>query len=57
MTCFVLLFGMREKLSCFESCLSLVLKQNEDIRNFHGSLTSNNEKLFDILEAIGMSLC
>ena len=35
----------------------LVLRQNQDIWNFHGSLTLNNKKLIDIVEALGMSLC
>ena len=29
----------------FELCASSVLTQNEDIRNFHGSLTLNEGKL------------
>ena len=42
-THFVILFGMRKN-CCFELCLSSVLTQNEDIWNFHGSLTSNKGK-------------
>ena len=45
MTHSVILFGMIEKMACFESCLSPVLKQNKDICKFHGSLTLNNGKL------------
>ena len=57
MTHFVILFGMRRKMACFELCVSFVLTQNEDIWNFHGSLTLNKGKLIDILEAFGMPLC
>ena len=45
------------KMDCFELCVSPVLEQNQDILNFHGSLTLNNGKLTDILEAPGMPLC
>ena len=45
MTHFVIPFGMKEKMACFESCILPVMKQNEDIWNFHGSLTVNNGKL------------
>ena len=42
----------------FEPCVSCVLMQNEDIWNFHGSLTLIKGKLkFDMLEAFGMPLC
>ena len=44
-------------MACFELCVSSVLTQNEDIWNFHGSLTLNKGNLFDILEAFGMPLC
>ena len=36
---------MRETNVCFELCVTPVLTQNPDIRNFHGSLTLNNGKL------------
>ena len=42
---FFILFGMRKKLACFELCVSSVLTENEDIWNFHGSLTLNKGKL------------
>ena len=45
MTHFFILFGMREKIACFELCVSSVLMQNEDIWNFQGSLTLNKGKL------------
>ena len=45
MTHFVILFEMRKEMACFELCVSSVLTQNEDIWNFHGSLTLNNGKL------------
>ena len=32
-------------MSCFELCVSSVLTQNENIWNFHGSLTLNKGKL------------
>ena len=32
-------------MACFEICVSPVLMQNEDIWNFHGSLTLNKGKL------------
>ena len=32
-------------MACFELCVSSVLTENEDILNFHGSLTLNNGKL------------
>ena len=32
-------------MACFELCVSSVLTQNEDIWNFHGSLTLNKGKL------------
>ena len=41
----------------FELCVLPVLTQNEDIWNFYGSLTLNNEKLIDILEGLNMLLC
>ena len=47
MTHFVILFGMRKKMACFELCVSSVLTQNEDIWNFHGSLTLNKGKLIE----------
>ena len=34
-----------KKMACFELCVSSVLTQNEDIWNFHGSLTLNKGKL------------
>ena len=34
-----------KKMTFFELCVSSVLTQNEDIWNFHGSLTLNNGKL------------
>ena len=43
-------------MACFELYVSSVLTQNEDIWNFHGSLTLNKGK-FDILEAFSMLLC
>ena len=45
MTHFSILFGMREKMAFLELCVSSVLTQNEDIWNFHGSLTLNKGKL------------
>ena len=45
MTHFFILFGMRKKMACFELCVSSVLTQNEDIWNFHSSLTLNKGKL------------
>ena len=51
------LFGRREEMAYFEPWFSSELMQNEDIWNFHGSLTLNKGKLFDILEAFGMPLC
>ena len=36
---------MREKIACFELCVTPVLTQNPDIWNFLGSLTLNNGKL------------
>ena len=36
---------IERKNPCFELCVTLVLTQNADIRNFHGSLTLNNGKL------------
>ena len=56
-TNFHILFGMKEKMACFELCVSPILRQNQDIWNFHGSLTLNNGKIVDILEALGMPLC
>ena len=53
MTYFSFLWYERRKLPV-SGCISLVLTQNEDICNFHGSLTLNKMKLFDILEAIGI---
>ena len=50
LTHFVILFGMREKIAFYELPVSpivavLMQNQNEDIWNFHGSLTLNNGKL------------
>ena len=45
MTHILVLFGMREKMAYFELCVSSVLTENEDIWNFHGSLTLNKGKL------------
>ena len=45
MTHFFILFEWEKKIACFGLCVSLVLTQNEDIWNFHGSLTLNNRKL------------
>ena len=56
MTHFVIVFGMREKWPALKY-VSPVLTQNQRIWNMHGSLTSNNGKIFDILEAIGIPLC
>ena len=39
MTHFFILFGMREKIACFELRFSSVLMQNEHNWNFHSSLT------------------
>ena len=42
----------------FELCISPVLKQDQDIRNFYSSLTLNNGKLIsDVLEILTMPLC
>ena len=58
MTHFHILFGTTEKMPfVFLLCVTLVLRQNQDVWNFHGSLTFNNGKLIDILETLGMSLC
>ena len=57
MTHFHFLFGMTEKMAYFEPCVPPVLRQNQDIWNFRGSLTLNNGKLTDILEALGMPMC
>ena len=48
MTHFHILFGITEKMDCFELCVSPVLRQNQDIWNCHGSLTLNNGELIDI---------
>ena len=45
MTDFVSQFGIREKKACFDPHVSPVLMENEDIWNFHGSLTLNKRKL------------
>ena len=45
MTDFFILFGMREKMSYFEPCVSSELTQNEEIWNFHCSLTLIKGKL------------
>ena len=45
MTYFFFLFGMREKMACFELCSSSVVTQIEDIWNFHSSKTLNKGKL------------
>ena len=45
MTYFFFLFGMTEKMACFELCSSSVVTEIEDIWNFHGSLTLNKGKL------------
>ena len=45
MTHFFILFGMKENMAYFELCVSSALTQNEDIWNFHGSLTLNKWKL------------
>ena len=45
MTNFVSQFGIREKMACFDLHVSPVLMENEDIWNFHGSLTLNKGKL------------
>ena len=50
-------FGIRQKLACFDLHVSPVLMEIEGILNFHGSLTLNEGKLFDILEVLGMPLC
>ena len=42
---FFIMFGMRKKMACFELCVSSVLTENEDVWNFHGSLTLNEGKL------------
>ena len=42
---FCLLFRIREKIECFKLCVTPVLTQKPDIRNFHSSLTLNNGKL------------
>ena len=47
----------RKKVARFELRVSPVLRQSQDIWNFHGSLTLNNGTLIDILEALGMPLC
>ena len=44
MTHFVILFGMKKKWPVL-NCVLSVLTENEDIWNFHGSLTLNNGKL------------
>ena len=42
---------------CFGLCVSPTLIQNEDIWNFHGSLTLNKKTLIsDIREVFGMPL-
>ena len=41
----------------FELCVSPVLRQNHDIWNFHCSVTLDNGKATDILEAVSMPLC
>ena len=41
-----------------ELCISPVLKQDQDMRNFYSSLTLNNGKLIsDALETLTMPLC
>ena len=57
MTHFHILFRMTEKMTCFELRVPPLLRQNQDIWNFHGPLTSNNGKLICIAEALGMPLC
>ena len=42
MTLFFSQFGMREKMACFELCVSPVLIQNQHIWNYHGSLILDN---------------
>ena len=56
MTHFNIMFGMTKN-GMFWTIGSPVLRQNQDIWNFHGSLTLNNKKLIAIVEALGMSLC
>ena len=57
-THFFILFGMRDKWPFFELCISPVLRQDQDIWNFYGSLTLNNGKpISDVLEALTMPLC
>ena len=55
MTHFVILFGMR-KMACFELYVSSVLTQNEDIWNFHGSLTLNKGKLIYYSESFSYTI-
>ena len=57
MTRFHILFGMTEKRACFELCVSPILRQNQDICNFYGSLTLNNGKLIDMLEIKAVTSC
>ena len=45
MTHVFILFGMKEKMVCFELCFLSELTQNEDIWNFHGSLSLSKWKL------------
>ena len=42
---FLILFGVREKMTGCKLCVSSELMQNEDIWNFHGSLMLNKGKL------------
>ena len=44
-------------MACFKICVSSVLTQNEDIWNFHGSLTLKKGNQFDILEDFSIPLC
>ena len=39
-------------MACFELCVSSVLAQNEDIWNFHSSMTLNNGKLISYSESL-----
>ena len=45
MTNFLHSFRKKEKIACFGLSVSPVLRENEDIWNFHGSLTLNKGKL------------
>ena len=44
-------------MACLELCVSSVMTENEDIWNFHGSLTLNKGKLIGYSGSLWYAIC